>query len=90
MDTADDWYGLFFGLGFLILVTIVLVVILIQLGAFTRARIARREQAQEQAMIDRYESLADQSAQHQKTTSTELTTIREQLDSIETMLREVE
>lgn len=90
MDSADDWYGLFFGLGFLILVTIVLVVILIQVGAFTRARIARREQAQEQAMIDKYESLADRSAQHEETTSAELTTIRERLDSIETMLREVE
>ncbi|MGH3481180.1 MAG: hypothetical protein ACRDQD_30710 [Nocardioidaceae bacterium] len=90
MDTADDWYGLFFGLGFLILVTIILVVILIQIGAFTRARIARREQAQEQAMIDKYESLAGRSAQHQETTSAELTTIRERLDSIETMLREVE
>jgi len=90
METADDWYGLFFGLGFLILITIVLVVILIQLGAFSRARMARREQAAEQAMIDKYESLADQSAEHQKTTSAELTTIRARLDSIETMLREVE
>jgi hypothetical protein len=95
MDTAsdwdpDDWYGLIFGFGFLVLVTIVLVVILFQGGAFARARIARREKAQEQALVDRYEALSAESAEHQKTTSAELATIRERLDAIETMLREVE
>lgn len=95
MDTAsdwdpDDWYGLIFGFGFLVLVTIVLVVILFQGGAFARARIARRERAQEQALLDKYEELSGLSAEHQKVTSAELTAIRERLDAIETMLREVE
>lgn len=94
MDTAadwnpTDWYGLIFGFGFLVLVTIVLVVILFQGGAFARARIARREKAQEQALVEKYEALADRSAKHQEATSAELTTIRERLDAIETMLREV-
>jgi ABC-type transport system involved in cytochrome bd biosynthesis fused ATPase/permease subunit len=86
----EDWYGLIFGLGFLVLVTILLVVILLQLGAFSRARIARREKAMEQELISKYESLADQTAEHQKGASAELATIRERLDAIETLLREVE
>lgn len=95
MDTAadwtpEDWYGLIFGFGFLVLVTIVLVVILFQGGAFARARISRREKAQEQALLDKYEALAGQAAEHQKTASAELTTIRERLDAIETILREVD
>jgi biopolymer transport protein ExbB/TolQ len=95
MDNAsdwspEDWYGLIFGFGFLVLVTIVLVVILHQGGAFARARAARREQAQDRTLISKYESLADRSAEHQKVSSAELTTIRERLDSIEAMLREVE
>jgi Tfp pilus assembly protein PilO len=96
MDTAasdwspEDWYGLIFGFGFLILVTILLVVILLQLGAFSRARIARREKAMEQELISKYETHAGQTAEHQQTTSTELTAIRERLDAIETLLREVE
>ena len=95
MDTAadwspEDWYGLIFGFGFLVLVTIVLVVILFQGGAFARARIARREKAQEQALLEKYETLATRTAEDQKTASVELTAIRERLDAIETMLREVE
>jgi Tfp pilus assembly protein PilO len=86
----EDWYGLIFGFGFLVLLTIVLVVILIQAGAFTRARIARREQAKELELVEKYETLAGQSTQHQATATTELTAIRERLDAIETLLREVE
>ena len=95
MDTAadwspEDWYGLIFGFGFFVLITVIVVVILIQGGAFARARIARREKAQETALLERYEILVDQTAEHQKTASTELATIRERLDAIETMLREVD
>jgi hypothetical protein len=90
MEDEDFWYGLIFGMGVLVLGTIILIVILIQLGAFSRARAARREQAQEQQLISKYEELVDRSAEHQKVASAELTTIRERLDAIETMLREVE
>ncbi|HYJ69503.1 MAG TPA: hypothetical protein VEX15_17760 [Nocardioidaceae bacterium] len=88
--SPEDWYGLIFGFGFLVLVTIILLVILHQWGAFARARVARREQAEDRTLISKYESLADQSAEHQKVTGSELTTIRERLDAIETLLREVE
>ena len=89
-NDTDFWYGLFFGLGFFVLGTIILVVILIQVGAFSRARIARREKAEERELIGKYEELADQAAVHQQSASTELVAIRERLDAIETMLREVE
>lgn len=89
-DDMDFWYGLLFGLGFFVLATIILVVILIQAGAFSRARIARREQAEERALIGKYEELADQAAVHQQAASDELVTVRERLDAIETLLREVE
>jgi hypothetical protein len=88
--SPEDWYGLIFGFGFLVLVTVVLIVILHQGGTFARARIVRREQTQERALIEKYESLASESATHQKVASAELSTIRERLDSIETLLREVE
>ena len=89
-NDTDFWYGLLFGLGAFVLTTVVLVVILIQLGAFSRARIARREQARDQETIDRYEELADRSTQFQESATSELISIRERLDGIETVLREVE
>lgn len=89
-NDTDFWYGLLFGLGSFVLGTVILVVILIQVGAFSRARIARREQSEERTLTDRYEELAHQAGQHQQSASAELVTIRERLDAIETMLREVE
>ncbi len=74
----------------LILLTVVIVVILIQGGSLFSGRMARREQARERELIGKYETLAGHSAQHQETTSTELKAIRERLDAIETLLREVE
>jgi hypothetical protein len=87
---TEFWYGLLFGLGTLVLGTIVLVIVLIQGGAFARARVARRETAQERELIARYEELADSSASTQDNVSTELSQIRRRLDDIERMLREVE
>jgi|Tabmets5t2r1_1033131.scaffolds.fasta_scaffold99815_1 hypothetical protein len=89
-EDTEFWYGLVFGFGVLVLITVLVVVLLHQGSTFARARIARRELAQDRELLDRYESLADRSAEQQKVTSTELTTIRERLDSIEAMLREVE
>ncbi len=86
----EDLVGVLFGLGFLILATVVLVVVLIQVGAFSRARIARRDEARLQSLVDKYEHLAAESTQHQGTAAAELTVVRERLDAIERMLREVE
>jgi len=86
----DDLVGVLFGLGFLILATVVLVVVLIQVGAFSRARIARRDESQLQSLVDRYEQLASESTRVQATATAELTVVRERLDAIERMLREVD
>lgn len=89
MDEVD-WNGVFFGLGFLILATVVLVAILIQAGAFSRARIARKTEEHYERLMTSYRSLADRSTGHIERTSTELTEVRARLDAIERLLREVE
>lgn len=89
MDEVD-WNGVFFGLGFLVLATVVLVVVLIQLGAFSKARISRRQEDEFRALSERYEALAVASTDTQQTAAAELTAIRGRLDEIERMLREVE
>ena len=86
----DDLVGVLFGLGFLILATVVLVVVLIQVGAFSRARITRRDERQLQSMVERYVQLASESAQHQGAATAELTAVRERLDAIERTLHEVD
>lgn len=89
MDEVD-WNGVFFGLGFLILATVVLVAILIQAGAFSRARIARKTEEHYEQLMTSYRALADRSTGHIERTSAELTEVRTRLDSIERLLREVE
>lgn len=83
------WYGLIFGVGFFVLGTVILVVILTQVGTFARARIARRDQAADQELLKRYEELAATSGQAQQATATDLAELRDRLDSIERLLREV-
>lgn len=85
----DFWYGLIFGFGLFVLGTVILVVILTQIGAFSRARIARREQAHDQELIKRYEELAATSNQAQHAAATDLADIRARLQSIEQLLRDV-
>lgn len=85
----EFWYGLVFGFGFFVLGTVILVVILTQVGSFSRARIARREQAVDQHMVKRYEDLATTSAQAQEATAADLASVRTRLESIERLLREV-
>jgi hypothetical protein len=92
MDEKDTefWYGLVFGFGMVTLITVVLVVILIQVGAFTRARIARREEAKDLELIKKYETLAEETRNASSEARSELTVIRERLVAIERLLREVE
>lgn len=86
----DFWYGLVFGGGMFVLLTVILVVILIQLGAFQRARIARREEAQDMELIKKYEALATSHERSQEKSVAELGEIRARVVAIEELLREVE
>jgi hypothetical protein len=89
MDDVD-WEGIFFGLGVLILGTVLVVVTLIQIGAFSRARIARRDDQELKAVVERYEQLAGTSTRHQETVATELGAVRARLDEIEALMRQVD
>lgn len=86
----EFWYGLVFGFGVLVLGTIILIVILIQGGSFQRARMARREQAAERELLERYEDLAGRTTRNQDSVRAELSEIRDRLAEVERMLREVE
>ena len=87
---TEFWYGLVFGFGMIVLMAVILVVVLVQFGAFTRARIARREAAADQELIAKYEQLAAQSTDAQESAATELSGVRQRLEAIERLLREVE
>lgn len=87
---TEFWYGLVFGFGGFALTAVVLVVILVQVGAFTRARMVRRDEARDQELIDKYEQLATQSQHAQESATTELAGMRQRLEAIERLLREVE
>lgn len=86
----EFWYGLVFGFGVIVLMSVILVVVLLQVGAFTRARVARREEAQEKELIAKYEQLSKQALHAQESAVTELSGMRQRLESIERLLREVE
>ncbi|HZJ05907.1 MAG TPA: hypothetical protein VFD59_10600 [Nocardioidaceae bacterium] len=86
----EFWYGLVFGFGGFALSTVVLVVVINQFGAFWRARIARREEAQDRALIERYEQLAGEQNRVHTAAATDLADVRERLTEIERLLREVE
>lgn len=86
----EFWYGLIFGFGAIVLMAVILIVVLMQVGAFTRYRIARREDARDQELIAKYEQLAAQSRNAEESTATELTGLRQRLEAIERLLREVE
>lgn len=89
MDEVD-WNGVLFGLGVLILGTVLIVTTLVQLGAFSRARIARRDESEQKALVEKYERLAGESTRHQETVATELVAVRTRLDEIEALMRQVD
>ena len=89
MDSLD-WEAVIFGFGFMTLFTIVFVVILMQVGAFSRARIARKQEERFRTLGEQYESLAVRATDQQEKAAAELTGIRERLDAVERVLREVD
>ena len=90
MTEQIDWNGVIFGMGVLILGTIILVVTLIVAERFYRARAQRQDMDRLVSLVQRYEQTTESNERHQKTAAAELTDIRTRLDSIERLLREVE
>ncbi len=87
---AIDWNGVIFGMGVLILGTIILVVVLIVAKRFYRARALRQDMERLHSLVERYEKTTDSRERHQQTAATELNEVRTRLDSVERLLREVE
>jgi len=90
MTEQIDWNGVIFGMGVLILGTIILVVTLIVAERFYRARAQRQDMDRLVSLVRRYEQTTESTERHQKTAAAELTDVRTRLDSIERLLREVE
>ena len=90
MSEEIDWTGVIFGMGVLVLGTIILVVVLIVSERFYRARAVRQDMDRLLSLVERYEKTSESTQRHQETAATELTAMRTRLDAIERVLREVE
>jgi hypothetical protein len=84
-----DWTGVIFGMGVLILGTIILVVVLIVGERFYRARAQRQDMVRLTALVERYAASAESTARHEESVATDLAVVRNRLDSIERLLRDV-
>lgn len=85
-----DVTGVIFGMGVLILGTIILVVLLHQGGHYARARTQRKDEERLVALVDRYERTAAATTRYQEAAAGDLAEVRTRLDAIERLLREVE
>ena len=90
MSEEIDWTGVIFGMGVLVLGTIILVVVMIVAERFYRARAVRQDMDRLLSLVERYEKTSESTQRHQESAVTELTAVRSRLDAIERMLREVE
>lgn len=90
MSEQIDWTGVIFGMGVLILGTIILVVVLIVGERFYRARALRQDMVRLLSLVERYEKTTESTERYQQAAATELTEVGTRLDSIDRLLREVE
>lgn len=88
--SGDDWVGVIFGFGFLVLATAILIVVLHHLGKYLQARGERASESRYVALTESYEDLAGGLRTSQASTAETLEDIRARLTEIERMLREVE
>jgi uncharacterized membrane protein len=86
----NDWTGVIFGMGVLILCTIILIVVLIVAERFYRARAQRQDLVRLTTLVEKYEQTTAESVDHQRAATADLAEMRTRLESIERLLREVE
>lgn len=84
-----DWTGVIFGMGVLILGTIIVVVVLIVAERFYRARAQREDLLKLTDLVKRYEQSTTTNAKLQESATAELVEVRKRLDAIERMLNDV-
>lgn len=87
---VEDWTGVIFGMGVLILGTIILVVVLIVASSFAKAKITRHEEERLRDVVNKYEDLASQLRNHQDTLATDTADVRRRVVEIERILREID
>ena len=75
MTEEIDWNGVIFGMGVLILGTIILVVVLVVAERFYRARAMRRDADRMVALLERYEKTAESTERHQQAAAAELSDV---------------
>jgi hypothetical protein len=85
-----DWTGVIFGMGVLVLGTVILIVVLVVAERFYRARAQRQDLLRLTALVERYERTTAETAEHQRTATADLADVRARLEAIERLLREVE
>lgn len=94
MDRPTDWegiiFGVAFGMGCLILATIVLVVVIRQVSENRRAKMLVAREEAYRALAERYDALQADTSSQQARTVAELEGLRERLTAIEGLLRSVD
>jgi Tfp pilus assembly protein PilO len=85
-----DWTGVIFGMGTLILGTIILVVVLVVAERFYRARALREDMLKLRSLVEQYEKSAESTIRHQEAAAADLADVRARVESIERLLRDVE
>jgi len=87
--SSDDLTGVIFGMGVLILGTIILVVVLMQAGRLINLRSQRTEDNRYAELTERYEALAVKVSGGQDASAEDLADIRTRVGEIERLLRDV-
>ncbi|GAB08658.1 hypothetical protein GOARA_014_00060 [Gordonia araii NBRC 100433] len=87
---VEDWTGVIFGMGVLILGTILVVVVLLVASSLAKAKVARRDEEKLEELVKRYEALSTQLREHQETLAADTGDVRRRVVEIERILREVD
>jgi hypothetical protein len=87
---ADDWMGLWFIFGLIVLATVVAVVAIWQLAATRRARAAAQSAATAEAVAAGYHRLAEEGVAVQRQIAEQLAEIRQSLAALQQILKDVE
>lgn len=86
---VEDWTGVIFGMGVLILGTAIVIAGLMAGSSFAKAKAARADEEKFTDLIRRYEGLATQVRDHQDALATDTGDVRRRVVEIERILREV-
>lgn len=86
----EDWTGVIFGMGVLILGTVILVVVLILAGRLLAIRQQRAEDSRYVELTEQYAELAARVASGQESAAETLADIQARTAEVERMLREVD